>query len=162
MDFGKEEKDLKQQNNSLTCRPLCGNPGRWRNCDGWDLLFLCSSLASDRFFQVLLPNSGTCLLGVLWLLPGGKSTIRQSAEGSWNDDYLKYSLAVTQGQVIVCTEDRDKRREGVSSFLTSSWHIQAEAPPSLSHVLFCRVFVLQKGTCRRWCFLQIFYFALTK
>lgn len=161
MDFGKEEKDFKQQNNSLTCRPLYGNPGRWRNCDGWDLLFLCSSLASDRFFQVLLPNSGTCLLGVLWLLPGGKCTIWQSAEGSWSDDYLKYSLQWLGGRWLCVLRTETKGGREFLPFSPAPGTSRQRHHPHFP-ISFSAVFVLQKGTCRKCCFLQIFCFALTK
>lgn len=136
MDFGKEEKVLEQQSNTLTRRPSHRNTGRLRNLWWVRSTFPLQLFSSGRFFQVLIPNSGTCLLGVLdfsgWKLHNMTEYRKQLKW--WLFDIQTCSDLGTCG----CVYQGQRQKEGGSfSFLTCSWHIQAEAPLSLPHLLLC-------------------------
>lgn len=85
---------------------------------------------------------------------------------NWNGEYLMYTLAVTWISVVVYTRDKDKRREGIF-FLHNLLLADSARSTILTFLspfpqLGSRLFAVWKGSCSRYHFLQILYFALTK
>lgn len=77
-----------------------------------------------------------------------------------------YTLAVTWISVVVYTRDKDKRREGIF-FLHNLLLADSARSTILTFLspfpqLGSRLFAVRKGSCSRYRFLQILYFALTK